>query len=105
MKPSTRGGVVLFLWMCLPAVAEAERWVGVERVDKNTGKKHVLYVDTDSVSRKGNIATINTRWASSPNEITARKFDCVRDKESAYSAPVSKFVFDKACKRAWQIWK
>lgn len=105
MKPLTRAGVLLVLGMSLPVVAKAEHWVGMERIDKNSGKKYVLYVDTDSVSRKGNIATINTRWANRPNEITERKFDCVRDKQITSQSSISKFVFNKACKRFWQFWK
>ncbi|OGA14047.1 MAG: hypothetical protein A3G25_21430 [Betaproteobacteria bacterium RIFCSPLOWO2_12_FULL_63_13] len=107
MKAFGRGSVflVLMLWGSLSLAAKKEHWVKVERIDKNTGKKHVLYVDTGSVSRNGNVATINTRWASNMNEVIVRKFDCVRDKESASSTPVSKLVFEKACKRAWEIWK
>jgi len=106
MKAFIRGGLllVLMLGMSISYAAKKEHWVSVERIDRNTGKKHVLYVDTASVTRKGNIATINTRWATM-REFTVRRFDCVRDKESAASSPVSKFVFDKACKRPWQIWK
>ena len=96
--------LVLMLCVSLSFAARKEHWVSVERIDGNTGKKHVLYVDTASVTRKGNIATINTRWATM-REFTVRTFDCVRDKENASSSPVSKFVFDKACKRPWQIWK
>ena len=93
--------VVLF---GLSFVANAEDWKAIDGMDGQ-------YVDLDSASRNGDLATIKKRRLNAGFE---RKetltFDCVRNtlEEVNGILPVSKElepVFDKACARGFKFWK
>ena len=98
--------------MCISTAAYAEKWVGVVTFPKG----HTLYVDTDSVSRKGDLSTIAFQIG---NDKGTFRFDCARNMveggtvgnpimvpvSGAEEEVIARPVFKKACKRAWEVWK
>ena len=103
------GVMFLVIWILLPALAKAEDWVSV-LADPPT------YVDADSISRNGDLATIVVRHISSGAKTETWTFICIRRKH-VVAGPTGtigvmdlrdeqeKVIFDKACKRPWEIWK
>ena len=76
-----------------------------------TKQNIVIYVDTDSASRKGDIATIYERIGVGPKAL--QTYDCVRKKvfgswsEKKLNALNENTTpsFEKACKSFWEFWK
>ena len=103
MKAFTRGFLIV-IWIGFPMVAQAENWVSLGGIE--------ISVDTDSISRKGEFATITVMEASELHQWTV-SFDCARkDRMAADGAPVpvaagtaSMRVLELACRRPEEIGK
>ena len=102
MKAVTRTSICLAVCISLPMVAKAEKWVGVFASDRTNS---VWYVDTDSISRNGDLALIKKKFNDdAPVMMT---FDCARNKllgvgnQAIAIEPntAEKAILDKACKR------
>jgi len=101
--------IFLVIWIMPPAVAKAENWVSVLT-------EPPTYVDTDSISRKGDLATIVVKQIYSGAKTGTWTFVCFRGKVVGRgpTEPIEvmdlrdeqdKVIFAKACKRPWEIWK
>ncbi len=108
MNTLTGSSILLAVTLGFPLTALAEKWEGVYTYPEPNNT--VVYVDTDSASRKGEIATIYEKVGVSPK--TLRTYDCVRDKV-LQSWPEKKIAdldeatrpgFEKACKNLWPFW-
>jgi len=101
--------VFLVIWILLAAEVKAENWVSVLA-------EPPTYVDTDSILRNGDLATIVVKHISSGDKTESWTFICIRRK-SIGVGPAGiievmdlrdeheKVIFEKACKRPWEIWK
>ncbi len=102
MKSFVRDGVLFAALTGVPVIAEAENWVAVANAGGN-----VWYADTDSASRKGDLATIDTKLNGL--RMGTYTYDCARDHVppggSSMAAGIANSMRDKACKRWWQLWK
>lgn len=79
MNAFTRG-IFIVIWIGLPMVAQAENWVSLGAID--------ISVDTDSVSRKDEFATITAMENAELHQWTVT-FDCARkERISTDGAPV-----------------
>ena len=109
MKTLIHVCVVSAIGAGLSFAAQAETWEGVYTYPAPNNS--VIYADTDSASRKGDIATIYEKTGSGPRML--RTFDCVRAKvldswpenKVAELNEVTGPSFEKACKRTWEFWK
>lgn len=100
---------LLLLLTC--SYAHAEKWVYV-----GTGKNNThVYADTDSVVRKGDLASIHAREGATKSRIEVVEYDCANRMAIAPSGPEPieryaqfpfiKATYDLACKRWYEIWK
>ena len=105
MNASKSSSILLAITLSLPLNAMAESWEGVYTYPEPNNT--VIYVDTDSASRKGEIATIYEKVGVNPKML--RTYDCVREKV-LQSWPEKKIMaldeasrpsFEKACKSSW----
>lgn len=101
----------VMILMLFAANSYAENWLGVGA----NGRGMITYIDIDSASRKGDLATIH--WKSS-NERGEMLFDCKKNESILHSIgfvdsprPIKETseahqnAFEKACKRWYEIWR
>jgi hypothetical protein len=102
MKSLVKSSVLLAVLIGFPVIAKAENWVAVGNVGGN-----VWYADTDSVSRKGDFATIDTKLNGL--RMGTNTYDCARNNVllggPPMAADIANAMRDKACKHWWQVWK
>lgn len=110
MKSFTSGSILLIILTWFPAVAKADNWVFILQDDRG----RVLYLDTDSASRKGDLVTIDIKYNGNGSKETV-VVDCNRKlvawgpheggTVSGLQRVGAKRVLAKACKRFWEFWK
>ena len=105
----SRNSIIFTIGIGLPLICHAENWEAV--YTQPDPENIVVYVDTDSASRKGDIATIYERIGVGPKAL--QTYDCVRKKvfgswnEKKLNELNEKTTpsFEKACKSFWEFWK
>jgi hypothetical protein len=112
MNVAIRAAMCLVVSTVFSIEARAEKWVGTEIPSPSGGGIDVFYVDTDSVVRNGDIASIKVRFQGFERQYLERRwsYDCVRKLDDEGRAVKSTggrstFAFEKACKRFWEFWK
>lgn len=123
MKTITRSGLFALLLVGVQPTALAESWVNlgimsitdVSENGKWTFTKKLVYVNTDSITRTGDLASSTVKFDLNGYQ-DVLTMDCVRNVYSfrSHQKPLEKEssvedemkpVQEKLCKKSWEFWR